>query len=180
MESDFSLFRTSLNSSMYNNKYNNNIGIIGTNIQFKKQQDIIVLKYPQNNNSTHPYGYINLSQPNNFNSTDLFQRRINSKLVLLEETKDNNYSKPNSILKKEKLINQQSKNKKISFKNHNLVMIIACKEYYVDNNIKNDVWWSSKELEFIRNMFTIEVAKMQRNHPGMSVTQCIKEICKRS
>lgn len=187
MESNFSLFRTSLNSSMYNHKYNNN-NIGNLDMNFQQQKKVVNLN---NDNSPHNYDYINLSKPNQYiPSKILFQRRMNNnnnnfvtigKINILHPNSEQDDSpKLNSILKKSKFNNLPTINKKISFQNHNLVIIVMGKEYYVDNNIKNDIWWSSKELEFIRNMFKIEASKLQKNYPHMSMSQCIKELCKRS
>jgi hypothetical protein len=71
-------------------------------------------------------------------------------------------------------------NKKIKFEAENDVCFTVDKEFYVNNNLKNTVWWSAQELLFIRNIVMTEAVRIQRNNPNLKIGQCIKEICKNS
>jgi hypothetical protein len=224
MESNFSLFRTSLKCSMYNNNNNNNNKCLNINTAIDATTDKNELplqsainmtfkiknpnsfhsinkdEYEESKKKTlitsssfspkHSYGYISLSQSQSlpYNSSGYLSKeyRNHTKHIFnsFDEKKSNieckNIQKPNSVLKKSNSQNCISKGKKITFNNYNNVILVAGKEFYINNNIKNDVWWSSKELNFIRNMCSIEIARIQRNNPKMSPTECIKEMCKRT
>jgi len=138
----------------------------------------------------HPYGYISLSHSQSlpYNSSSYLskenQNHTKQPFDYIDEKKNNieckNIKKQNSGLKKSNSQNCISKGKKITFNNNNNVILVEGKEFYINNNIKNDIWWSSKELDFIRNMCSIEVARIQRNNPNKPPAQCIKEMCKRT
>lgn len=215
MESNFSLFRTSLQCSMYNNNFLNTNTPTGpvTDKNVCPLQSAINMTFKIKNvnsfntitsatreeskkktlvngatfSSRHPYG---LSQPQSLqynssghlsNENQNYTKHIfNSFDEKNRNTEYKDIQKPNSVLKKSNSQNCISKCKKITFNNNNNVILVAGKDFYTNNNIKNDVWWSSKELDFIRNMCTVEVSRIQRLNPNMSTAQCIKEICKRT
>ena len=42
--------------------------------------------------------------------------------------------------------------------------------------MKKDIWWSTTEMNNMRQMVTNEINRMKRLHPRWSVTQCIQEL----
>jgi hypothetical protein len=76
--------------------------------------------------------------------------------------------------------NKKTKNKVTFEPNYNKIILIYGLSFYNNNNIKNDVWWSSVELNKMREMVTNEVSYLRRIHPQWTISQCIREICKKS
>ena len=67
--------------------------------------------------------------------------------------------------------------KKVNFETkYNKIIIIQGLSFYNENNIKKDIWWSTTELNNMRQMVTNEINRMKRLHPHWSVTQCIQEL----
>jgi hypothetical protein len=208
MDSKFSVFRTSLQPSIYNNNvYNTSINIVSTKTEpidkygVKTEQQIgavfprfnsrISEANSESNNFTqscslntplnmmkptiHTYGYINL-----------YQRSYNDTQPWTDTSREDSQcgtfpTKYKSVLKKSKYGNSNkpvSTNKKISFENKNHVVFTVDKEFYINNNLKNSIWWSAQELLFIRNMVMTQAMRIQRNNPNLNIGQCIREICK--
>jgi len=65
----------------------------------------------------------------------------------------------------------------VRFNQHkNKTIYINGKDFYQQNDIKNKIWWSPQELSFIRNMFMIEVRKVNDRCPHKTPRECISEI----
>jgi len=61
----------------------------------------------------------------------------------------------------------------------NKTVYINGKDFYKNNNIKNNIWWSPQELAFIRNMFTIEVQRECIKNPNKSYRDCVLDLINR-
>jgi len=59
---------------------------------------------------------------------------------------------------------------------YNKMIIIQGLSFYMENNMKKDMWWTATELNNIRKMFTNELTRMKRLNPQWSITQCIHEL----
>ena len=67
--------------------------------------------------------------------------------------------------------------KKVNFKpKYDKIIIIQGLSFYNENNMKKDIWWSTTEMNNMRQMVTNEINRMKRLHPRWSVTQCIQEL----
>jgi len=187
MDSKFSVFRTSLQPSMYNsNIYNTSINVVTARTEPTTQYNSIK-NYPSNaplnmmKPTVHTYGYISLYEtPRNEQQTWMAQQPVvcrgsrpvpqcgtfPAKSVLKKSKYDGSNSKPSST------------SKKITFENKNHVVFTVDKEFYTNNNLKGSIWWSAQELMFIRNMVMSEAVRIQRNNPNLNIGQCIREICK--
>ena len=187
MDSKFSVFRTSLQPSMYNsNIYNTSINVVTARTEPATQYNSIK-NYPLNTPlnmmkpTVHTYGYISLyEKPRNEPQTWMAQQPVacrDSRPVSQCGT-----FPAKSVLKKSKYGGSNTKpastNKKITFENKNHVVFTVDKEFYTNNNLKNSIWWSAQELMFIRNMVMSEAVRIQRNNPNLNIGQCIREICK--
>lgn len=65
----------------------------------------------------------------------------------------------------------------VRFNQHkNKTIYINGKDFYQQNDIKHKIWWSPQELNFIRNMFMIEVRKVNDQCPHKTPRECISEI----
>ena len=190
MDSKFSIFRTSLQPSMYNGSNKNNT----LNIPF------IPMKPPVNSSSCDYRNRINNSNDDiNLTFRNMPLRRSNSKLaqlihpflenqLLQEQSFDNFPLKYKSVLKKSKYDGSNMKtsniktstNKKIKFDKKININFTFDKEFYVNNNLKNSIWWSAQELLFTRNIVMTEAARIQRKHPNLNIGQCVREMCKHS
>lgn len=182
MDSKFSIFRTSLQPSMYNsNIYDTSIKVATTRTEPAAQYNSIK-NYPLNaplnmmKPTVHTYGYISLYEtPRNEPQTWVAASREDSQCGTLP-------AKYKSVLKKSKCDGSNNKpastNKKITFENKNYIIFTVDKEFYANNNLKNSIWWSAQELMFIRNMVMSEAVRIQRSNPNLNIGQCIKEICK--
>jgi len=184
MDSKFSVFRTSLQPSMYNsNIYNTSINVVTARTEPATQYNSIK-NYPLNTPlnmmkpTVHTYGYISLYEtPRNEPQTWMAQQPV----VCRGDTQCGTFP-AKSVLKKSKYDGSNNKpastNKKITFENKNHVVFTVDKEFYANNNLKSSIWWSAQELMFIRNMVMTEAIRIQRNNPNLNIGQCIKEICK--
>lgn len=179
MESNFSLFRTSLHPSLYNNdsQFNRkeNIGLLNeqnmkgfaVSPQIKIQPICMTF---HNQNQPPPVRVIIEPKYNRY-----IQEDVRPKIQTIANAKI-------SILKK----NDSSQNigksmkKKISFNDFNSIDYINNKSYYAENNIKGSVWWTASEIESFKHMVVIEAIKLQKTFPFLSVQQCIKEVCNKS
>lgn len=207
MDSKFSVFRTSMTPSMYNsNNSNTTLNIVSprtdnastrrTNQNYCNPNQ----QKPLNNLQTttaHPYGYIRLSHspydpartiPERIKSYDKYYDSLTPKYKSAMKKSKNNESfdsaldVPNARCDKpiEYHMKTGDKNKKIKFETENDVCFTVDKEFYVNHNLKNTVWWSAQELLFIRNIVMAEAVRIQRNNPNLKICECIKEICKNS
>jgi len=190
MDSNFSIFRTSMTSTMYNSNNNNttvnlvsprsdNISTRCTNPYYYNNQ-----QKPSNNISpgVSPYGYISLSHSpydpaltitDKIKSYDKYYNSLPQKYKsALKKSKNNEIDAQPNTLK------TSTKNKKIHFDTENDVRFTIDNDFYLDNNLKNTVWWSAQELLFIRNMVMTDAVRIQRSNPKLKIAQCIKEICK--
>ena len=80
---------------------------------------------------------------------------------------------PLRINKKHRSISQ----KKVNFEpKYDKIIIIQGLSFYNENNMKKDIWWSTTELNNMRQMATNEINRMKQLHPRWSVTQCIQEL----
>lgn len=61
----------------------------------------------------------------------------------------------------------------------NKTVYINGKDFYKNNNIKNNIWWSQNELAFIRNMFSIEVQRECARYPNKSQRDCVMDLINR-
>ena len=61
----------------------------------------------------------------------------------------------------------------------NKTVYINGKDFYKNNNIKHNIWWSQQELAFIRNMFTIEVQRECAKYPNKSQRDCVLDLINR-
>lgn len=61
----------------------------------------------------------------------------------------------------------------------NKTVYINGKDFYKNNNIKHNIWWSPQELAFIRNMFTIEVQRECAKYPNKSQRDCVLDLINR-
>ena len=180
MDSKFSVFRTSLQPSMYNsNIYNTSINVVTARTEPATQYNS-TKNYPLNASlnmmkpTVHTYGYISLYEtPRNVPQPWIDTGRGDSQCGTFPAK---------SVLKKSKYDGSNNKptptNKKITFENKNHVVFTVDKEFYANNNLKSSIWWSAQELMFIRNMVMTEAIRIQRNNPNLNIGQCIKEICK--
>ena len=67
--------------------------------------------------------------------------------------------------------------KKVNFEpKYDKIIIIQGLSFYNENNMKKDIWWSTTEMNNMRQMVTNEINRMKRLHPRWSVTQCIQEL----
>lgn len=185
MDSNYSIFRTSLQPSMYNGSNTNN----PLNIPF------IPMKPPVNLSSCDHRNRLNTSNDDiNLTFRNKPLRQSNSQLAQLihpflenQRLKEQSYDvlpqKYKSVLKKSKYGGSNMKtqtNKKITFDKKTQVIFTVGKEFYTNNNLKSSIWWSAQELLFIRNIVMTEAARIQRNNPNLNIGQCVKEICKQS
>jgi hypothetical protein len=180
-----------MTSTMYNSNNNNttvnlvsprtdNISTRRTNPYYYNNQ-----QKPLNNISSsgvNPYGYISLSH----SPYDPAQS-ITDKIKSYDKYYNSLPPKYKSALKKNKYneidpqpntLKTTTKNKKIHFDTENDVRFTFDKDFYLDNNLKNTVWWSAQELLFIRNIVMTEAVRIQRSNPKLKIGQCIKEVCK--
>jgi hypothetical protein len=63
---------------------------------------------------------------------------------------------------------------------NNETIFINGKDFYKNNNIKNQIWWSANELALIREIFINEIKKMNSLYPKLSTRECIFELFTRS
>jgi len=191
MDAKFSIFRTSLQPSMYNSNNNSN----STSIKNTLNIPFIPLKPPINSSSCDSRNRLeNPKDENVLTFRNMPLRQSNSQLAQLinpflenqrlkEQSHDIFSQKYKSVLKKSNYDGSNIKirtNKKIKFDKKTQIILTVDKEFYVNNNLKNSIWWSSQELLFIRNIVMTEAARIQRNNPKLNIGQCVKEICKHS
>ena len=62
---------------------------------------------------------------------------------------------------------------------NNKIIIINSRSFYNENDIKKDVWWTTAELNNMRNLLIAEVNRLKTMNPQWSVQHCIREICKK-
>jgi hypothetical protein len=80
----------------------------------------------------------------------------------------------------EEISKQKKYRNKVTFEpNYDKIILIYGLSFYHNNNIKNDVWWSSNELNKMRELVTSEVMYLRNMHPNWSISHCIREICKK-
>lgn len=163
MNNDFSVFRTSLHPSIYNNTISPYTNI---NKNIIRTAGIIHPSLCKNKSCDNIY--------NGYNFVENVNPIIYKKYYNIYD-QDRLYTSPSII----NTIKQNIlKDKKITFNKEIYIITIHDKEYYKHNNLKNDIWWTSKELEYMRTLFMNEVARYHRMNPGLTISQCIKELCK--
>jgi len=88
------------------------------------------------------------------------------------------YSKKIKVSNSSLGLDKASQRKVKIFTEENKVFYINGNEFYRSNNMRNDIWWSSEELKRFRDMFMEEVSRHKRNQPWLSYKQCVEEVCK--
>lgn len=125
-----------------------------------------------NHTSLHMYQYkgIYSVSENNYTQFDQKPQSVDVRISFTGPIQNNNVDK-----------NKQKKGKnKVTFEpNYNKIIFIYGLSFYNNNNIKNDVWWSSNELNKMRELVTNEVMYLRNIHPTWSISHCIREICKK-
>ena len=110
----------------------------------------------------HLYPINNIPMSNNWQFSEITQLSIYTPIKT-----------PLRINKKHRSISQ----KKVNFEpKYDKIIIIQGLSFYNENNMKKDIWWSTTELNNMRQMATNEINRMKQLHPRWSVTQCIQEL----
>lgn len=196
MDKSYSLFRTSMQPSMYispvyvfdNNTKNHEKKI--------KIENILNVEKPKEPSPVRSGGFVEyktlsddptilrvspinmIIRPISFSINDNEKKndiifRINtvpnqtSPKIYSKKIKKSNYKLKDNTPRKVKIFTEENK-----------VFYINGNDFYRFNNMKNDIWWSSDELKLFRDMFIEDVNRQKRSQPWLSHKECVHEICK--
>ena len=84
---------------------------------------------------------------------------------------------PEELDKKTTIRKSLNKNRVTFNQEHNKIILIHDLSFYIDNNIKQDIWWTFTEINTMRKFVSSEITRLKLINPKWTVQKCIHRIC---
>ena len=66
--------------------------------------------------------------------------------------------------------------KKIRFNETSYFHLIPCREEFLEENLKKDLWWTQEEMEAIRFVYTMELQQFMQAYPNNNIRDVQKRL----